>query len=233
MIRDPDAGREPGREVYVQLGRGEQRSGRPLDSLLAAYRVGARVAWRRIAAAGRRAELEAEPLTLLAEAIFAYIDELSADSVEGYAEAQAEVEDVRRRRRRELVAAARLRARGRARRPRSRGARGGLDAAEADRRRSLRRGRPGGRRPPRCRPSRWHVLDGHGLHPARRPRGPGPSRGHRSSGRRALGLCSGPRPSSTASAASWSLARSLLAADADGSLGRSRSCWSPRTTSPT
>lgn len=103
LIRDPDAGREPGREVYVQLGRGEQRVGRPLDSLLAAYRVGARVAWRRIAAAGRRAELEAEPLTLLAEAIFAYIDELSADSAEGYAEAQAEVEDLRRRRRRELA----------------------------------------------------------------------------------------------------------------------------------
>jgi hypothetical protein len=103
LIRDPGAGREPGREVYVQLGRGEQRQGRTLDSLLAAYRVGARVAWRRIAAAGRRAELEAEPLTLLAEAIFAYIDELSADSADGYADAQAEVEDVRRRRRHELA----------------------------------------------------------------------------------------------------------------------------------
>jgi hypothetical protein len=103
LIRDPDAGRGTGRDVYVQLGRGEQRQGRTLDSLLAAYRVGARVAWRRIAAAGRRAGLGAEPLTLLAEAIFAYIDELSADSVDGYAEAQAEVEDVRRRRRRELA----------------------------------------------------------------------------------------------------------------------------------
>ena len=106
LIRDPDAGRGAGREVYVQLGRGEQRQGRTLDSLLAAYRVGARVAWRRIAAVGRRAELDAEPLTLLAEAIFAYIDEISADSVDGYAEAQAEVEDLRRRRRRELAALA-------------------------------------------------------------------------------------------------------------------------------
>lgn len=103
LIRDPDSGREPGRDVYVQLGRGEQRVGRPLDSLLAAYRVGARIAWRRFAAAGRREQLGAEPLTLLAEAIFAYIDELSADSAEGYAEAQAEVEDLRRRRRRELA----------------------------------------------------------------------------------------------------------------------------------
>lgn len=103
LIREPEAGREAGREVYVELGRGEQRVGRTLDSLQAAYRVGARVAWRRLAEAGRRAKLEAEPLTLLADAIFAYIDELSADSVEGYAEAQAAVEDLRRRRRQELV----------------------------------------------------------------------------------------------------------------------------------
>lgn len=103
LIRNPDADRERGREVYRELGRGEQRAERPLDSLQAAYRIGARVAWRRIAEAGRRADLEAEPLTLLADAIFAYIDELSADSVEGYAEAQVTVEDVRRRRRQELV----------------------------------------------------------------------------------------------------------------------------------
>jgi hypothetical protein len=103
LIRDPDAGRGTGREVYVELGRGEFRQGRTLDSLQAAYRVGARVAWRRIAAAGHRAELEAEPLTLLAEAIFAYIDELAADSVDGYAEAQREVADLRRRRRQELA----------------------------------------------------------------------------------------------------------------------------------
>lgn len=104
LVRDPDAGRGTGREVYVQLGRGELRQGRTLDSLQAAYRVGARVAWRRLSLAGRRAGLDAEVLSALAEAIFAYIDELSADSVEGYAEAQAEHEDERRRRRRSLAA---------------------------------------------------------------------------------------------------------------------------------
>ncbi len=103
LIRDPEAGRGLGREVYVELGRGELRQGRTLDSLQAAYRVGARVAWRRIARVGRRAELDPEVLSLLAEAIFAYIDELSADSVEGYADAQSEAEDRLRRRRRELV----------------------------------------------------------------------------------------------------------------------------------
>jgi PucR C-terminal helix-turn-helix domain/GGDEF-like domain len=103
LIRDPEAGRDLGREVYVGLGRGELRQGRTLDSLQAAYRIGARVAWRRIARAGRSAKLDSEVLSLLAEAIFAYIDELSADSVEGYAEAQSEGEDLRRRRRRELA----------------------------------------------------------------------------------------------------------------------------------
>jgi hypothetical protein len=104
LVRDPEAGRGVGRDVYVELGRGELRQGRTLDSLQAAYRVGARVAWRRISAAGRKANLDAEVLSLLAEAIFAYIDELSADSVEGYAEAQAELEDERRRRVADLTA---------------------------------------------------------------------------------------------------------------------------------
>ncbi len=104
LIRDPDAGRGAGREVYLALGRGEQRAGRTLDSLQAAYRIGARISWRRFADACRRAGVGAEPLALLAEAVFAYIDELAADSVEGFAQAQAEVEDLRRRRRRELIA---------------------------------------------------------------------------------------------------------------------------------
>lgn len=103
LVRDPDAGRERGRGVYVGLGRGELRQGRTLDSLQSAYRVGARVAWRHLAAAGRSAGLEPEVLNTLAEAIFAYIDELSADSVEGYAEAQSELAGVRQRRRRELA----------------------------------------------------------------------------------------------------------------------------------
>jgi hypothetical protein len=103
VIRSPSGARGPGREVYVALGRGELRQGRTLDSLQSAYRVGARVAWRRVAEAARRADLDPETISLLAESIFAYIEEISADSVEGYAEARSRVEDERRRRRRELV----------------------------------------------------------------------------------------------------------------------------------
>ena len=74
LIRDPGAGRESGRDVYVGLGRAEFKEGRTLDSLQSAYRVGARVAWRRVSAAARRAKVDPEELGLLAEAIFAYID---------------------------------------------------------------------------------------------------------------------------------------------------------------
>src|SRR2546423_11452309 len=90
LIRSPSGVRGPGREVYVALGRGELAQGRTLDSLQSAYRVGARVAWRRVAAAARRAGADREVLSLLAESIFAFIEELSADSVEGYAEARSQ-----------------------------------------------------------------------------------------------------------------------------------------------
>jgi len=94
---------DPRREIYVELGRGELRAGRPLEALLAAYRLGARVAWRRQAAAGEEAGLDPQTLYLLAESIFAYIDEISAESVEGYALAQAAVAGEAQRRRRALA----------------------------------------------------------------------------------------------------------------------------------
>jgi len=93
----------PRRDVYSTLGRGEMRAGRSLDSLLSAYRLGARVAWRRFAAAGVKAGLEPDILYLLAEAIFAYIDQLSAESVEGYALEQSAAASEAELRRRRLV----------------------------------------------------------------------------------------------------------------------------------
>ena len=104
LIGQAEPAPEPARQVYVDLGRGELRAGRPLDALLAAYRLGARVAWRRLAAAGERAGLESRTLYLLAESIFAYIDELSGESIEGYAMEQAAVAGAQQRRRRELAA---------------------------------------------------------------------------------------------------------------------------------
>src|SRR5215208_2112945 len=103
LVADPDAGRAQSREVYRALGQGEMREGRSLDALQAAYRVGARVAWRRLSAVGLTAGLEPEVLCSLADAIFAYIDELSADSVEGFAQAQQAAACERERRRRRLL----------------------------------------------------------------------------------------------------------------------------------
>ena len=103
LVRSPSGERGPGREVYARLGAAELREGRTLDALQSAYRVGARVAWRRLAAAATRAGVEPEVLSLLAESIFAYIEELSADSVEGYANARSRLEGEHRRRRAELV----------------------------------------------------------------------------------------------------------------------------------
>jgi PucR C-terminal helix-turn-helix domain len=105
LVRDPDSTDDDAREASVALGRAELRAGRTLDALQAAYRVGARVAWRRLATASHAAGLDQETAARLAEAIFAYIDGLSADSVEGYAQAQAEHAGERDRRRTELLAA--------------------------------------------------------------------------------------------------------------------------------
>jgi hypothetical protein len=94
-------GRVSGSDVYLALGRGEVQAGRTLDALMSAYRIGARVAWRRFAAAGVAAGLEPDVLYALAESIFAYIDELSAQSAEGFAlEQSAAVGEAERRRRR-------------------------------------------------------------------------------------------------------------------------------------
>ena len=99
-----EAGRSvPRPDVYVDLGRGEMRSGRSLDSLLSAYRIGARVAWRRFAAVGVQAGLEPDTLYLLAESLFAYIDVLSAESAEGHALEQSAVAGEAELRRRRLV----------------------------------------------------------------------------------------------------------------------------------
>src|SRR4051794_38857827 len=91
------------RHTYVRLGAGEYRSGRSLDALLAAYRVGARLAWRRFVEAGTKAGFAPDQLYDLGEAIFAYIDEISAESAAGVAEAQSEAAGESQRRRRDLL----------------------------------------------------------------------------------------------------------------------------------
>jgi hypothetical protein len=100
---EPGASPALGRELYVDLGRAEVRAGRPLDALLTAYRVGARVSWGRLAEVGLRSGLDGPALVALAAAVFAYIDELSAASAQGFAAEQSALAGDRDRRLRSLA----------------------------------------------------------------------------------------------------------------------------------
>src|SRR4051795_5475666 len=103
LIEDPSSDDGRGRAAYVDLGRGEMRAGRSLEALLSAYRLGSRLAWRRFGEAGVAGGLDPGAIYALGEAIFAYIDELSAESAEGYAEEQSAAAGERQRLRRRLV----------------------------------------------------------------------------------------------------------------------------------
>ncbi|SDD35466.1 PucR C-terminal helix-turn-helix domain-containing protein [Geodermatophilus telluris] len=87
----------PAIEGAYALGRGEARTGRSMDALLAAYRVGARVAWRHMSGTAVAAGLSAGALARFAELVFAYIDQLSAASASGHADQLAASGRVRRR----------------------------------------------------------------------------------------------------------------------------------------
>ena len=87
----------PALDGAYALGRGEARSGRSIDALLSAYRVGARVAWQELSAAAVNAGLPAGIIARFAELVFAYIDELSASSASGFADESATAGRVRQR----------------------------------------------------------------------------------------------------------------------------------------
>lgn len=85
-------------EAAYALGRGEARSGRSMDALARAYRVGARVAWREMSEVAVSAGLSASITARFAELVFAYIDELSDASVSGHADELATSGRLRQRR---------------------------------------------------------------------------------------------------------------------------------------
>lgn len=81
--------------LYERIGAGEYRSDRGLADLLSAYQIGARAAWQSLSRAGVAAGVSPKEVSQLAEAVFAYIDQLSAASIAGYT--QAQVADAGRR----------------------------------------------------------------------------------------------------------------------------------------
>src|SRR5690348_16781562 len=94
---DPSTPVHPALEGAYELGRGEARSGRSMDALLAAYRVGARVSWRHLSAGAVAAGLTAGALARFAGLVFDYIDQLSAASVAGHSDELATTGRVRQR----------------------------------------------------------------------------------------------------------------------------------------
>lgn len=92
-------GDEEPADMYRRLGFGELRAGRSLDGLQTAYRVGSRVAWLRMSEAAAATGASADEQRELAGAMFAYIERIAGESIEGYAEAQlARAGDIERRR---------------------------------------------------------------------------------------------------------------------------------------
>lgn len=91
------------RQLVAGLGRGEFQQGRSMDSLLGAYRMGARVTFREMSRRSMEEGLGSAVVVDLGESIMAYIDELSAVSAQAYAFEQSERAGAVDRRRAELL----------------------------------------------------------------------------------------------------------------------------------
>jgi hypothetical protein len=89
LIVDPAAPRDHRDEVCRKLGEYEEAEGRSLDSLQAAYRIGAHVSWRRAVELGARHSISSEVMSQLADAVFGYIDDLASLSTDGYLRAKS------------------------------------------------------------------------------------------------------------------------------------------------
>jgi hypothetical protein len=92
---DREARLGPAVDAAYKLGRGEARSGRTMNALLSAYRVGARVAWEQWGAVALDAGLDPDVLVPFAALVFAYIDQLSSASVNGHSDELATTGRVR------------------------------------------------------------------------------------------------------------------------------------------
>ncbi|CAN5387043.1 helix-turn-helix domain-containing protein [soil metagenome] len=85
------------------LGRGEARSGRTVEALHTAFRVGTRVAWSGLAEAAVAAGVSAADLARLGGVVFAYTDELSVASAAGHTSELAAAGRLRRQQLDELA----------------------------------------------------------------------------------------------------------------------------------
>lgn len=92
-------------EVFQAIGRAAARRSRGLEEVQATFRLGARLAWRRIAAIGQQADVPPPTMYELAETIFQYLDQLACELSRGHADAQDNAADERLRLQGRLVRA--------------------------------------------------------------------------------------------------------------------------------
>ncbi|MEI7054965.1 helix-turn-helix domain-containing protein [Nocardioides sp. CCNWLW239] len=100
---DVSAATPPALQGAYDLGRGEARSGRTMEALLAAYRIGARVAWRELASKAVEGGMAPEMLVEFSALVFAWIDEISEASAAGHADERATTGRVQRQLRERLA----------------------------------------------------------------------------------------------------------------------------------
>ncbi|MGI8666155.1 MAG: helix-turn-helix domain-containing protein [Jatrophihabitans sp.] len=90
-------------ELFRGLGRGEAMEGRSHDALQSAYRIGSKLAWRRIISINDVEPLPPDTVARLAAAVFGFVDHLAAVSAAGFSEAQLQGAELDTRRRNRLL----------------------------------------------------------------------------------------------------------------------------------
>ncbi|HWD78748.1 MAG TPA: helix-turn-helix domain-containing protein [Kribbella sp.] len=91
------------RGVFEEIGRRQLHEGNDLTRLLTAFQLGARVAWRYVAATALRLDFAPNHLAALADSVFVFVNHLSFAAADGYLQEQIADAMVRERRREELA----------------------------------------------------------------------------------------------------------------------------------
>lgn len=89
--------------LFEEIGRDHRTQGQDVTGLLAAYRIGAHVAWRHVSAAATERAVPLDTITALTGAVFTAVDALSSASLRGYIQQETDAHLARTRLREELA----------------------------------------------------------------------------------------------------------------------------------
>ena len=91
------------KSLFEEIGRAHRRDGREVTDLVAAYHTGASVLWRVASEVAVELEVSVEVCARLAQGVFAAVSRLSAYSLHGFVDEQADTPAMRERAREELA----------------------------------------------------------------------------------------------------------------------------------